>query len=153
MKRIILSVLCAVALAGSAFGGVRVQTITTSSLANAAIDTVVVDVSDIAWFDNGGAATIHFALANMEAATADSVSIGVDLGESFPNIEGAGSSGDGSWTQVYAQGIAATSIASNSVANLTSATFEGSDLRLRIKNVSGAAEAYTIRIVYPTVQE
>ena len=149
MKRLLFA-LCAVLLASSAFAGVKDVTFTTSSLADDAIDTLVVDISDALWLIDNNEPTLHFSLANMEQGAADSCAIGVDIGASYPNLAGAGSSGDGAWTIIYT-GLVTTAtddIDPKTVVNLEAATFEGADMRLRIQNVSGSAEAITVRLSY-----
>ena len=167
MKKMILSLLVGALVVGSAFAGTVSKSdgyvrINAAALADDAIDTVVVDIRDALWAldtsNTAGKATLEMIIGNLEQVAADSLNLAIDIGAgpandddpNWPTTKGAGvTSSQGAWQEVY--GIA------NDAAHLDfkeskaiQSTVYGQFLRVRIKNVSGAALTPKVYLGYMT---
>lgn len=146
MTKLISIVVCGLLLASPVFaGGFVSQDITTVSLANAAIDTVVVKLADIRVLDNSGTAVVHFALSNLETGAADSCQVGIDIGTSLDTYSSNGAKGGGAWDQLYAVGLAGGKLDPGSTNKWDLGVVQGDYIRLRIQNKSGGAEIFSLR--------
>ena len=149
MRNLFLTMIALAAFASPAMAGRFVTVpITTASLANGSIDTIVVNLDGIARIPQDSGVTMNFVMANLETAAADSASLGIDIGTALDTFATDGALGSGAWQAISTIGLATAKLDPKSLLNFASATYQAPLLRLRVKNVSGGTEIFTLRLIY-----